>query len=448
MRLAFDATGHLVIVHDDGFQARVTNPFVAEGPDRLIRVDSLLDGCFRLAGGRVESAGPRISIDFHAPQSGWVVHRWEIAADGGYLGQAVVELAAAPPPGGQHLVNQPFVAALQQRHNDQQIYDFLRLSFGRPAAAEFIEGLAADHAPEPAAPDAGCRLVVIFNHHYARNCRPIHALYRQRFPAIDFVLPGPAPRHPNYHAFPFGSYQFHGLVHGYLAERERRDGHRGCRAYLFIQDDVLLHPAVNAAKVLDLVGDAHGGVFHRQMPLEDDQTWLWTKRIQNSIQTPADMLVGNGFEGLSPAVPVRQLFFGVSDCFALASDVAGEFNALLAPLVAANVFPEAAIPTALFHAGSRQGKPIAIRPGTFVRHAEREKLKDPAFLDAFLASDSLFLHPVKLARAETDLARLLGPSACRPADASGMPAAPTTAANAGRRPPHDGRPSYGRLPGR
>jgi len=412
MRLAFDTTEHLVVIRDDGIQARVPNPFATDGADGLIRADSLLDGRFRLVGGRVEAGpegtAPRISIDFHAPHGGWVVQRWEIAADGAYLGQQPVELAAGLPPRGQCLVNERFIAAMQERFNDQQIRDFLRLACGRQAAAEFLQALAAEHTAEAAGAETDCRLVVIFNHHFARNCRPIHALYQRRFPAIDFVLPGAAPPHDNYHGFPFGSYQFHGLVHGYLAARERRDGHRGCRAYLFIQDDVLLHPAVTAATILGLLGDGQGGLFHAQMPFADDATWLWTQRIQKSVHEQSDMLGGNGFEGLTPAVPARQLFFGVSDCFSLASDVAGEFNALLAPMVAANVFPEVAIPTALFHAGSRRGKPIAIRRGTFVRHADREKLKDPTFLDAFLASDSLFLHPVKLARAETDLTRLLG----------------------------------------
>lgn len=411
MRLAFDATEHLVVIRDDGTQVRVTNPFAANEPDPLIRADSLLDGRFRLVGGRVEAGPevgtPRISIDFHALHGGWVVHRWQIAADGGYLGQQAVELAAGPPPSGECLVNERFVAAMQERFNDQQVHDFLRLACGRPAAAEFLEGLAAEHAAAADDAEAGCRLVVIFNHHFARNCRPIHALYERRFPAIDFVLPGAVPTHANYHGFPFGSYQFHGLVHGYLAARERRDGHRGCRAYLFIQDDVLLHPSVTADTVLRLLGDVHGGLFPACNPFTGDGTWIWTQRIRNSVETQADSLVGNGFEGLAPAVPLRQLFFGVSDCFALASDVAGEFTALLAPLVAANVFPEAAIPTALFHAGSRAAKPITVRGGTYVHHREREKLRDPKFLDAFLASDSLFLHPVKLARATTDLARLV-----------------------------------------
>lgn len=79
MRLSFDPTEHLVVIRDDGTQARVANPFATDGADGLIRADSLLDGRFRLVGGRVEAgpevSAPRISIDFHAPHGGWLVHR-------------------------------------------------------------------------------------------------------------------------------------------------------------------------------------------------------------------------------------------------------------------------------------------------------------------------------------------------------------------------------------
>jgi hypothetical protein len=327
MRLSFDDAGHLVIDHGSGRLARVANPFVTSEADRLIHADSLLGGMYRLAGGRIQAeadAAPRISIDFHAPNQGWLVHRWDIDPDGGYIGQQPVELGTTPPAVGTPLVNGRFLDVMRQSFNDQRLYDFLRLTFGRDAAVEFIDAMAADHAVGP----ADCRLVVIFNHHYGRNCRPLHDLYRRRFPAIDFVLPGPAPRHPNYHSFPFGSYQFHGLVHGYLAARDHRD----CRAYLFIHDDVLLHPSLTAARLLALLGPGHGGIFHRRFhrrtPLPADKSrWLWAPRTERSIREQNDPLYGNGFEGLTPAVPLRRLFNGVSDCFALAGGMADEFTA-------------------------------------------------------------------------------------------------------------------------
>jgi hypothetical protein len=413
MRLSFDDAGHLVIDHGSGRLARVANPFVTSEADRLIHADSLLGGMYRLAGGRIQAeadAAPRISIDFHAPNQGWLVHRWDIDPDGGYIGQQPVELGTTPPAVGTPLVNGRFLDVMRQSFNDQRLYDFLRLTFGRDAAVEFIDAMAADHAVGP----ADCRLVVIFNHHYGRNCRPLHDLYRRRFPAIDFVLPGPAPRHPNYHSFPFGSYQFHGLVHGYLAARDHRD----CRAYLFIHDDVLLHPSLTAARLLALLGPGHGGIFHRRFhrrtPLPADKSrWLWAPRTERSIREQNDPLYGNGFEGLTPAVPLRRLFNGVSDCFALAGGMADEFTATLAPLVAANVFPETAIPTALFQAADRTGMPIAIHPITIMRPADGNRLDEPGFVDRFLASDSLCLHPVKLAHPQPAVTRLLEAVECR-----------------------------------
>ena len=93
---------------------------------------------------------------------------------------------------------------------------------------------------------------------------------------------------------------------------------------------------------------------------------------------------------------MQHLRHGVSDCFALRSSLVPEFIDNLAPLVAANLFPELAIPTALFNSASATGLSVVVKAGTLLWQEQRARIYDPAFINAFLESDSAFLHPVKI----------------------------------------------------
>jgi hypothetical protein len=395
-RLDFDADGRLVLELTDGSTIAVMHP---TGP---VRADAAVDGSRWLVGGCHAAAGePSIDlVDFGAPA---MLERWTVGADGVCREPRNVDVASLPAVPG-YLLNPHLVAAARKRLNDFQIYSLLRLTAGTAAATAYLDGCAAEHGP--VTPD-GCRLVVIFNHHYARNCRPIHDLYRRRFPDIDFVMPCVAPRHPHYHAYPFGSYQFHGLIHGYLRDRQRAapDGPKAC---LFIQDDVFLHPRVSAAWICDLLAAEQGGLFPWDFPYSLAATqWPWTARVANALERQRDPLVGNGFEGLTPGVLPGRLQHGVSDCFALRAELVPDFLDRLGPLVAANVFPEVAIPTALFAAVRAAGLTIAIRPGALLWNEDRRLASDPAYIADFLASDAVFLHPMKIASGDEAILRMI-----------------------------------------
>jgi len=400
-RLVFDAAGALVLERTDGGRCPVVHPVgpLGAGPS--------VDGTRLLLGGGVVAAtgdmGPRVFVDLVDLAQPATVARSIVAGDGRCGDSHELELAAYPTP-GSYLLNPQFVAAARRRLNDFQIHALLRLTTGDATAAAYLDGLTADHGPDDT---TGCRLVVLFNHHYARNCRPIHDFYRRRFPAIDFVMPCVAPRHPHYFAYPFGSYQFHGLVHGYLKDQHREDA-AGPRAYLFIQDDVLLHPRLSAAAVLDLLAGGHGGMFPVDHPYSLAAVdWPWTARVANSLERQMNPLYGNGFEGLEPAVPLKRLHHGVSDCFALRADLVPDFLDRLGPLVAANVFPEVAIPTALFTAVRTAGLSIAVRPGRFLWGESRDQVRDPAFIAEFIASEAAFLHPLKIAGGDAGVLQVL-----------------------------------------
>jgi hypothetical protein len=102
-----------------------------------------------------------------------------------------------------------------------------------------------------------------------------------------------------------------------------------------------------------------------------------------------------------------RLQHGVSDCFALRAELVPDFLDRLGPLVAANVFPEVSIPTALFAAVRAAGLSMAIRPGRFLWGADRRLARDPAYIADFLASDAALLHPLKIASGDETILRMI-----------------------------------------
>lgn len=408
-QLEFDPAGTLQFQRTDGTRT----PVRLAGEN--LSAHAVLSGRYAVAGGFVsppsgsgaaQDAAPneRVWVDLIDVGATAAGHRCQVQPDGSCTDPVEHELGLPPPDARPYARNPQLLQVVRARLNDFQIYTVLNRLSEDESGARYMDSLAAEHGPGS---DVGCQLVVIFNHNYARNCRAIHDLYVRRFPAIDFVLPCAAPRHPNYYAYPFGSYQFHGLVHGYLRDRLRAGGHQP-RAYLFIQDDLLLHPRLSAAALEELLSRDCASMFPFEMPYTlDEHRWFWSTRVRNTFQQQGDQLTGNGFEGLGPVVSTRHLHHGVSDCFALRADIVPEFVERLAPMLAANLFPEVAIPTALYSATRHALRNVAVKPGWLLWHADRAQVRDPAFIRAFVASEAAFLHPIKLAQMDEQTLQLV-----------------------------------------
>jgi hypothetical protein len=402
-RIEFDAAGLLQLQRADGGRATVCMAGEAMG------IHPVLSGRYAVAGGFVApplgaAQGARVGVDLIDLLAPGVSHRCTVQPDGNCTDLVEHELGLDSPGAGSYVVNPRLAEVLRGNLNDFQIYTVLSRLVGPEAGTRYLDSFAADHL---AAGASDCQLVVLFNHHYARNCRAIHDFYVQRFPCIDFVLPCAAPRRPHYYAYPFGSYQFHGLVHGYLSDQLRLGGSPP-HAYLFIQDDVLLHPRLSAASMRALLSQDCAGMFPFKMPYAlEERAWAWSARIRNTFLQQRDNLTGNGFEGLHPALSTRQLHHGVSDCFALRADIVPEFLERLAPMLAANLFPEVAIPTALYSATRRANLTVAVQPGRLLWGASRAKVRDPDYIRDFLASEAAFLHPLKVAQMDAQTLHLI-----------------------------------------
>ena len=389
--LRFNSEGNLVLERPDGRCALVRHPDGLLGASGITHGDRCLVGAFALDDGSDAGRVYVDLLDFGQPSR---VQRWTVGGDDVCTQPCDFELTMEQPIGPSYIISPMFMKAAQKRLNDLQIYTLLLMLRGRAAAAAYLQEWIAVHRTHTGAP---CKLVVIFNHHFIRNCNTLHDFYVDRFPDIDFVLPCVAPTHPNYYAYSFGSYQFHGLITSYLRDQQQA-GRSTVQNYLIIQDDVLLHPKLTAHSVAELLSGDHGGWFPVDNSYDvNSREWLWAQRIANTLDNQRDALVGNGFEGLNSVVSKRRMRQGISDCFALRAPLIPEFLDRLSPMVAANLFPEVALPTALYGAVLASGMKIAVRPGILLWGKDRSKVNDPSYIEAFISSDAAFLHPVKIA---------------------------------------------------
>ena len=222
-RLAFNPHQQLQIERDGQEPRLLRNPYTDDG---YLYAGTVPDGHWMFVGGRIlpqpdddnPEPQPFASVDFVNLHDLYDCRRWEFNAEGSYTDQTAFDLSCriareATP----YLINPEFLRLAHKHLNDYKIYTLLLHTAGRASAQSYLNGFVTTHPVVPAW-QRRCKLVVIYNHNYARNCPAIHAHYRARFPDIDFVLPCVAPRHPNYHAYPFGSFQFHGLIYSYLQD--------------------------------------------------------------------------------------------------------------------------------------------------------------------------------------------------------------------------------------
>ncbi len=84
-------------------------------------------------------------------------------------------------------------------------------------------------------------LVVIFNHRYDRNIAVLERLYRDRFSSVYYLVPFYDGDHPNVIPVYENSYRYQ----GYIAQGFRSYFNDASQHYLFVADDLLLHPNID-----------------------------------------------------------------------------------------------------------------------------------------------------------------------------------------------------------
>ena len=84
-------------------------------------------------------------------------------------------------------------------------------------------------------------LIIIFNHRYDKNIPVLESIYEDRFSNVYYLVPFYDGDKPNVIPVYESSFQFQ----GYMAQGFRQYFREEYEHYLFVADDLLLHPAIN-----------------------------------------------------------------------------------------------------------------------------------------------------------------------------------------------------------
>jgi hypothetical protein len=111
-------------------------------------------------------------------------------------------------------------------------------------------------------------LCVLFNHPFPDNIPILERIHRRRFPVIKYIIPFVhIPSNPDVITVYRGSFTHNAFVTDAYERLKDID----CSHYVFIQDDVLLNPAVNAENLADVLGvGRRDGYISVMQPLDTD----------------------------------------------------------------------------------------------------------------------------------------------------------------------------------
>lgn len=107
-------------------------------------------------------------------------------------------------------------------------------------------------------------LVIVFNHKFEKNIEILEEIYRNRFKNIFFLMPFYEGNNPKIIPVYESSYNFQ----GYFTQAFSRYYNPRFTHYVFIADDMLLNPAINANNILNTLElDNDSGYIQDLVPL-------------------------------------------------------------------------------------------------------------------------------------------------------------------------------------
>lgn len=292
------------------------------------------------------------------------------------------------------------------------------------------------------------RMVFVFNHKYDKNLDKLDAIYRERFPDIRYLVPFYRGTRPDVIGVNESSAQFQ----GYFAHAAHAYIDPAVSHYVFIADDLLLNPEMNAGNLLDIFKvPAGAGCIENLNPLDRNPfAWphmlgallLWkyerfvmyrqelptfdeaTARLERHGLKCNDVTWRNlrtdkgwrRFEGWRFAVKTMirhkgrfalpyPMLGAYSDLVIVPRESIHEFVHLCGVFAAMRLWVEIAIPTALALSCERISQVVHIgRPTRLMwKPDEVEELERKADRQVSRAFDvagreNLYIHPIKLSR--------------------------------------------------
>ncbi|MDW7555715.1 MULTISPECIES: hypothetical protein [Azospirillum] len=147
-------------------------------------------------------------------------------------------------------------------------------------------------------------LCVLFNHAYPNNIPIIRKIYEGRFKNIIFIMPFARNVGDDVITSYRGSFSFQGMI----ADAAPRLSEYKSDYYVFVQDDVLLNPALNEGNIEKFLGIGPKMAFFPQFyslsgPIH---RWFWTTRVVWRLFYSHNSLGGSGAEMALKYLPPKE----------------------------------------------------------------------------------------------------------------------------------------------
>jgi hypothetical protein len=115
------------------------------------------------------------------------------------------------------------------------------------------------------------RLVFVFNHKFDKNLDKLDAIYRERFPDIRYLVPFYEGSRPDVIPVHESSAQFQ----GYFAHAAHAYVDPAVSHYVFIADDLLLNPEIDAGNLLERFGVGEGEACIENLNPLNNNSFEW-----------------------------------------------------------------------------------------------------------------------------------------------------------------------------
>lgn len=141
-------------------------------------------------------------------------------------------------------------------------------------------------------------LCVVFNHPFPQALPVLDEIYTSRFPTIRYIMPFERPSDRDDVITVYrGSYHHQGFVTDAASKLRDVD----CSHYIFIQDDVLLNPRINAGNLDRVLGIGPTDGFIPQLRSIDMDIgdWHWMPGILWRMWYPRNLLSGSGVDSMA-----------------------------------------------------------------------------------------------------------------------------------------------------
>jgi hypothetical protein len=138
---------------------------------------------------------------------------------------------------------------------------------------------------------ANVAAVFLFNHRFERNVEKLEAIYADRFPRRTYLMPFAREDHPNVARVFETSWTFS----GHIAQGASRFIEPGVDHYVFISDDLILNPRLDAGNIVDALGLGARTAYIKSLAGLDALRYRWHRSLQATI---ALRRLGSGFDYL------------------------------------------------------------------------------------------------------------------------------------------------------